>query len=95
MIKVIIERLVSDGFSNEYEAAAKKILSVVQEAKGYLAGESWCENRDRDCRIIITYWSTTEAWLAWEASSEREKALHDLLPSLQQEERILVLEPHY
>lgn len=93
MIRVFIERVIAEGLDKNYEEAIRHTLKTVLEAPGYISGESLTDVHQPNHRIIITNWTSVQAWEQWYKSSERREALNAITPILQTEEKITVLEP--
>jgi len=92
MIRVIIEREIAEGLEQFYQSAIVDLLGVMASAPGYLSGESLVEIHRPNRYVVITRWSSEEAWQSWFYSSERQELLSAIRPFLQQDEKITLLE---
>lgn len=93
MIRVFIERVIAESLEKNYEKAIRHTLKTVLEAPGYISGESLTDIHKPNHRIIITNWTSIQAWDHWYQSQARRDALNEIKPILQTEEKITVLEP--
>ena len=91
MIRVIIEREIAEGLEKYYESAIAELLDVMAGAPGYLAGESLVELHRPNHYMVVTRWSSEEAWNSWFHSAERQQVHDRIRPFLQSDERIVVL----
>ena len=91
MIKVLIDRQIAADMETTYEAAIKSTLRAIVEAPGYISGASYKDLQDPCHRIIITNWSSYEAWQRWSSSDERRNVIASFQPIMQREERITIL----
>ena len=96
MIRVIIEREIVEGLEEFYESAIAEMLDVMAGAKGYLAGESLVEIQRPNRYLVVTRWTSEDAWARWFHSQERQQVLDRILPFMQREEKVVVLrQVHY
>jgi len=91
MIKVIIERKIAADMDSTYEAAIKNTLRAILEAPGYVSGASYKDVKDESHRLIITNWSSVEAWQRWAKSPERANVIAAIQPILKEQEKITIL----
>ena len=91
MIKVIIERQIAEGLTSNYTELAQQMLIATLKAPGYISGESWQDQDNINCRVIITNWRSRQAWEWWYASDARKQALDLLQPIIEGDEKIWVL----
>lgn len=91
MIKVLIDRQIADGMDTTYEAAIKDTLRAILEAPGYISGASYKDEKDANHRIIMTNWTSVEAWNTWSNSDSRRAVTAAIQPILMREERITIL----
>jgi len=92
MIKVIIERNIAEGLELNYLDAIRTTLKSVLEAPGYISSESLTDVHRPNHRIIVTNWTSVQAWEKWKHSEERKNALANIAPILNGEEKITVAE---
>lgn len=90
MIKVFIERRIAEGLEPNYENAIRNTLKAVVDAPGYLSGESLTDLRNKNHRIIITNWTSVQAWDNWYASQARKDAIAEISVILEGDEKITV-----
>ena len=91
MIRVIIEREIVEGLEEYYESAIAEMLDVMAGAAGYLSGESLVEIQRPNRYLVITRWTSEDAWDRWFHSQERQQVLDRIKPFLQQGEKIVAL----
>jgi len=93
MIKVIIERKIAEGLELNYLDAIRATLHAVMEAPGYISSESLTDVHNTNHRLIITNWTSVQAWEKWHASQERKDAIAEIAPILESQEKITITEP--
>jgi len=91
MIRVIIEREIAEGLEQFYENAIADLLDVMANAPGYLAGESLVEIHRPNRYVVITRWTSEDAWARWFHSSDRQQLASAIRPFLQNEEKFTLL----
>ncbi|MBV1960210.1 MAG: antibiotic biosynthesis monooxygenase [Oleibacter sp.] len=91
MIKVIIERQIAEGMESTYDNAIKKTLSAMISAHGYVSGATYKDAEDDNHRVIITNWTSLDAWKKWSKSSDRANAIAAIKPILKDQEKFTVL----
>ena len=87
MIRVIIEREIAAGLEQYYEAAIGDLLDAMINAPGYLSGESLVEIHRPNHYVVVTRWSSEDAWTRWFHSAERQQLVSAIRPFLQNEEK--------
>ncbi|GAB4264529.1 MAG: hypothetical protein Kow0092_16260 [Deferrisomatales bacterium] len=93
MVRVLIERRISEGMVEAYNLALREMrLQAVQKA-GYISGESLRDVTDPFHYVVISTWNAASDWNAWFQSEARRTVLAKIAPMLQEPERITVLEP--
>ncbi len=92
MIKVIIERRIAEGLEEHYNHAIRNTLKAVLDAPGYLSSESLIDLQNTNHRIIITNWTSVQAWEGWYMSPARKEATTEIAAILEGEEKITVTE---
>ncbi|MEW6488289.1 MAG: antibiotic biosynthesis monooxygenase [Thermodesulfobacteriota bacterium] len=93
MVRVLIERRISEGLMGDFQQALRRTRLVAVQKPGYLSGESWRDADDPNRYVVISTWTSRQAWDAWAASDARRVAMGEIRPMLQEPERITVLEP--
>ena len=91
MIRVIIEREIAAGLEPFYETAIADLLDAMMNAPGYLAGESLVEIHRPNRYVVVTRWTSEDAWTRWFHSAERQQLVSALRPFLQSEEKFTLL----
>ena len=91
MIRVIIEREIAEGLEQFYESAIANLLDVIAGAPGYLAGEALVEIKHPNRYLVITRWSSEQAWERWFTSPERQQLLDSIRPFLLRDEKCTLL----
>ncbi|MEJ2457449.1 MAG: antibiotic biosynthesis monooxygenase [Novosphingobium sp.] len=71
-VKVIIKRHVPEGKSREMIPLFRKMRSLAMNQKGYIAGETLRNMNDPEDFIVISNWQSSEDWVKWLKSSERQ-----------------------
>ena len=92
MIKVIIERKVIPGAESHYQQAVTNLLSEIQNAPGYISGETYHELDRRNHFIVIANWESLDHWALWLTSRERRAVVAEIAPFMEEEEKFIVLE---
>ncbi len=92
MIKVIIERRIAEGLEANYLESIRYTLKAVLEAPGYISSESLIDINDTNHRIIMTNWTSVQAWDVWHKSDARREALAYIAPILEGDEKITITE---
>ncbi len=93
MIKVIIERNIAVGMEDTYRDAIRETLKTVIEAPGYISSESLTNLRKTKHKIIITNWTSLQAWDQWHASAARREVTSKIAAILEEVEKVTVTEP--
>ncbi|GAA6134296.1 hypothetical protein NBRC116188_10850 [Oceaniserpentilla sp. 4NH20-0058] len=92
MIKVIIERNIAEGLELNYLDAIRTTLKAVLEAPGYISSESLTDIHRPNHRIIVTNWTSVQAWEKWHHSENRKNSLAGITPILNGDEKVTVAE---
>ncbi len=92
MIKVIIERTIAEGLELNYQTAIKTTLKAVLEAAGYISSESLTDIKRQNHKLIVTNWTSVQAWDHWYASSARKEATSEISAMLDGGEKITITE---
>ncbi len=92
MIRVIIERKISDGCVDQYLELIHRARKKANTVNGFIAGELLQEKNNPQHAIIISSWENNDAWVAWAASEERLNALEGMRSLLGDDEKVTILE---
>lgn len=92
MIRVIIERHIAQTLESTYEQAAKNTLQQAVSADGFISGESLRNADDSNHRLILSNWRSIQDWQRWFMSEERKEVMNVLMPMLETDEKITILE---
>lgn len=92
MIKVIIERNIAEGLEPNYLQAARDTLKAVLDAPGYISSESLVDLNKPNHKLIITNWTSIQAWDRWYHSAERKQVISQIAPILDGDEKITITE---
>ena len=96
MIRVIIEREIAEGLEQFYEQAITGLLNELAVSPGYLSGESLVDIRYPNRYVVITRWTSEDAWNRWFSSSKRQQMLAEIRPFLLKDEKFTLLRQlHY
>ena len=91
MIRVIIEREIAEGLEQFYETAIADLLDVVSTEPGYLSGESLVDINHPNHYVVVTRWTSEEAWNRWFHSTRRQEQLGEIRPFLLNDEKFILL----
>jgi len=75
MIRVMIERHCLPGKEDQLRHLIQEVRSEAMRRIGYISGETLREMCDPSCFMIISTWTSIEAWKVWE--SDRKSVLID------------------
>ena len=92
MISVIIERHIADDFASYYEKVCQEILSYATDENGFICGESLHNAYDDNHRVVIAQYRSIQDWQQWHSSEQRKEIMAKLIPMLQSDEKITVLQ---
>lgn len=92
MIRVMIERHIADDLAEYYEQAARNTLQTAMQAHGFISGESLRNTNDPNHRVVMATFRTIQDWQRWHGSAERKEIMEAIMPMLDGEEKITVLE---
>ncbi|WP_019622235.1 antibiotic biosynthesis monooxygenase family protein [Amphritea japonica] len=92
MIRVIIERHIADDLAEHYEKAARNTLQKAMQAHGFISGESLKNSNNHNHRFIMANFRTLQDWQRWFSSEERKEIMEAIMPMLETDEKITVLE---
>lgn len=92
MIRVLIERHIADDLAEHYEKAARNTLQLAMQAHGFISGESLKDCNNHNHRVVMATFRTIQDWQRWHLSEERKQIMEAIMPMLQSDEKITVLE---
>jgi heme-degrading monooxygenase HmoA len=92
MIRVLIERHIADDLAEHYEKAARNTLQQAMQAHGFISGESLKNSNDHNHRIVMATFRTLQDWQRWHFSEARKQIMEAIMPMLESEEKITILE---
>ena len=92
MVCVIIERHIADGFASYYDNISQQVLCQATTQSGFVTGDALHNSYDENHRVVIAKYNSIQDWQRWLSSDERKQLMANLLPMLQGEEKITVLE---
>jgi heme-degrading monooxygenase HmoA len=72
-VKVIIKRRVPDSNAREMIPLFRKMRSMAMNQEGYIAGETLRNMNDPEDFIVISNWQSSDHWVKWLESSDRQK----------------------
>jgi quinol monooxygenase YgiN len=93
MIRVLIERSISTGKENAFNALMREMRRDAVHAAGYISGETLRDVADPQHFVVISTWRAAPDWDAWAGSAVRAAVRERIRPMLVGEERVTVLEP--
>ncbi|NVK22862.1 MAG: antibiotic biosynthesis monooxygenase [Kangiellaceae bacterium] len=92
MIRIIIERQITDGKLDEYHGLIRQAKNKASNVPGFLSGEIFHVKDDENHVIVMACWDTFEAWEVWAESEQRLDLLDAMRPLLDADEKVVVLE---
>lgn len=92
MIHVLIERVIADSMLTTYEEISRKTLQNAYISNGFISAESFANTEDIHRRYVMCKWRTQKDWNSWYLSRERMELMNSIAPTLQQPEKISILE---
>ena len=93
MVRVLIERRVSEGMLGDFHRALRQMRLEALHKVGYISGESWRDAKNPNHLVVISSWLSRDDWEVWAASDERLRVMAAISPMLEEPERVTVLEP--
>lgn len=72
-VKVIIKRKVKESQAREMIPLFRKMRSLAMNQDGYIAGETLRNMNDPEEFIVISNWQSSDDWINWLNSSERQE----------------------
>ena len=92
MIRVIIERRISEGCMDDYLELIRSARKHANSIEGFIAGELLQEKGNQHHAVIISSWENNKAWQDWFISEQRLTILTQMRPFLDDDEQVTVLE---
>lgn len=92
MIRVLIERHIAESLETAYEQQSRKVLQHSVAQPGFISGETLVDRHDRNHRITLSNWRSEADWNRWYKSRERRELMAPLIPMMDKEEAVTVLE---
>lgn len=93
MVRVLIERRVSEGMLENFNLALREMRLQAVHKPGYISGESLRNAEDPHHFVVLSTWNSLDDWKAWAVSDARRLVMLKIGPMLQEAEKITVLEP--
>jgi len=91
MLAVLIKRILAPGMESTYEEFSRKIIQAAVPAKGFISSKAFIDINDPDIRYTLIQMESLTDWQAWKDSTERNDALGQIQPLLQEPETISIL----
>ncbi|MDX5299787.1 MAG: antibiotic biosynthesis monooxygenase [Gammaproteobacteria bacterium] len=92
MIRVLIDRHIAETLEEAYEQRARAVLQQAVAAPGFISGESLRDAHDPNHRVLLSNWQSIQDWQRWHSSEARKDIMNELMPMLDREERVTILE---
>ncbi|AOY87388.1 antibiotic biosynthesis monooxygenase [Marinobacter salinus] len=92
MIRVLIERHIAETLEYAYEERARRVLQQAVSAPGFISGETLADSHDLNHRITLANWRSEADWDRWYHSEERRELMAELVPMMDRNETITVLQ---
>lgn len=92
MIRVLIERHIAESLETAYEERSRKVLQRAVAAPGFISGETLVDSHDPNHRITLANWRSEADWNRWYQSHDRRSLMTELVPMMDKDEAITVLE---
>ena len=93
MIKVLIKRTIVEGLEGNYEQTVVELLNHAEDFPGYLGGESYKDAQKPNHYVVVSAWTSINAWQLWFRSAQRMEMLKKISVYLQEPEAFTILEP--
>ncbi|NVJ59117.1 MAG: antibiotic biosynthesis monooxygenase [Gammaproteobacteria bacterium] len=91
MIRVIIERRLKQGLYDEYAAIIRKAKKEASRKSGFMGGELYFDQDDRNKIVIIAAWDNLANWQSWDQSKERKALTGELTEIMDGPEKVTIL----
>lgn len=72
-VKVFIKRRVPEDKARNMVPLFRKMRSLAMNQNGYISGETLRNMNDPEEYIVISSWQSSDEWVAWLKSSERQE----------------------
>ncbi len=72
-VKVFIKRRVPEDKARDMVPLFRKMRSLAMNQSGYISGETLRNMNDPEEYIVISSWQSSDEWVAWLKSSERQE----------------------
>jgi heme-degrading monooxygenase HmoA len=72
-VKVFIKRRVPEDKARDMVPLFRKMRSLAMNQNGYISGETLRNMNDPEEYIVISSWQSSDEWVAWLKSSERQE----------------------
>ena len=92
MIRVLIERHIAETLEAAYELRSRKVLQNAFAAPGFISGETLINRNDPNNRFTLSNWRSVSHWENWYQSNQRKELMANLVPMMDREEVITILE---
>lgn len=92
MIRVLIERHIAESLESAYEERSRLVLQQAVSAPGFISGETLIDSHDPNHRITLANWRSEADWDRWFHSEKRRDLMLEVIPMMDEEEHITVLE---
>ncbi|MFO8140594.1 MAG: antibiotic biosynthesis monooxygenase [Marinobacter sp.] len=92
MIRVLIERHIAESLESAYEERSRKVLQQAVATPGFVSGETLVDSHDSNHRFTLANWRSEADWQRWLHSRERRELMTQLVPMMDRDEIITVLE---
>jgi len=92
MIHVLIERHIAEGMLPTYKELSRKALQRTYIEHGFISGETFSNSDDIHQRFVLCKWRSREDWNRWRLSQERIELMNSIAPTLNEREKVLILE---
>ncbi len=92
MIRVLIERHIAESLEFAYEERSRKVLQNAVCAPGFVSGETLVDTHDPNHRFTLSSWRSEADWQRWWQSEERRALMDELIPMMDRDEVITVLQ---
>jgi heme-degrading monooxygenase HmoA len=72
-VKVFIKRRVPEDKARNMVPLFRKMRSLAMNQNGYISGETLRNMNDPEEYIVISSWQSSDEWVAWLKSNERQE----------------------
>ncbi len=91
MIRVIIERQLKPECFDDYSAAIRKGKKDATRKPGFMGGELYYDQGNKNHIVIIAAWDSVDNWKLWYGSEQRIKLTESIQSFVVGDEKITVL----